>query len=650
MLGKKGAAFGALASYGYDASKSLQWTDIEAALKVKQLGPRLELLKKIGFEGPKPKLARWSGATWAKDSYPRDPQKAPWGAFEFLDKDDKEHPPLVILQKHDKYNVVKKSDGQAFKGNTMAIFQNAPQGSLPTGVLPVTSCVDCLMLANRIYVNEHGATRKQMELRTRHIGESLLVPMLMEYMEEMETNGVASKHELREDLLEYVRGQLIQPRDCFVFVNAPRRPYKNLWEDVVERATDLLLTKPEPGLLAFKSGRVTSDKSRRKLKGAMAVVKLGLAMDTTTQAFLKANKDSQADDSAKSLTQHRPAMPQHSIDELTKDAPPGDYGQFALVNPDDRRWLMKCQSTRCFVELKRVGAFSTIADYSSLVSMLALGGLQDFHGRFWRGAFGLWLWGRAKLLKPVLEVEIRRRLSDSFEVLGPTLRPKADMLQVGELALKAQAELKKMASEPPWLEGKTDYLSSLLSVSKSPRKPLDYNAGKPGAGIKFPTGIALYEGFTDVLTAKVVCNDAKAMKKALEALSGVPTRDVLKGKIEHEMRGSLAKDSKGRPTHIYMMIQGKEGRTRFSAQSIQNDFREDQQKVIPLTAGVKLTCNVGWVPLSYGPPIEQVVEIELILRPTLQARWLADYVGLKPSDMPDSSKVVPKKVKLSPKK
>lgn len=83
-----------------------------------------------------------------------------------------------------------------------------------------------------------------------------------------------------------------------------------------------------------------------------------------------------------------------------------------------------------------------------------------------------------------------------------------------------------------------------------------------------------------------------------------------------------------------MSIFGQEGRTKFGVLRVINDFRQDQQKVIPLCAGIKLICSLGWTPLGYGAPIEQLCEIELMLKATVQARWLAEYMKIQPDMMP----------------
>merc|ERR1719498_279448 len=83
-------------------------------------------------------------------------------------------------------------------------------------------------------------------------------------------------------------------------------------------------------------------------------------------------------------------------------------------------------------------------------------------------------------------------------------------------------------------------------------------------------------------------------------------------------------------------LNGKEGKCKFAVLRVENTLREDQQKVIPLCASIILHCIVGWEPLGYGAPTEQLIQIEIMLRASVQARWLAKYIDIRPSDMPKS--------------
>lgn len=643
LLGKKGPAFGVLAVYGFDSCTLPLWTHIEEILKKPTLAKRTEALLNMGFVGNKPKLAKWAGAKWNPDSYPRHPVYAPWGAFDFVDKDDKDHPPLVLLQRHPKYNPKPVGrEPQAFKDNSFSIFE-ATMG----GAKRVPSRQDQLCLANRLYLNETAGVRKQVEPRARMIGETLICPMLDEMINELATNGIATENVDRHDLLDYLGFVMEKPKDCFVYVNQPLRPFKDIWEDVEERAIKVLCREKDPIIVALgpkeEGGKIHHGTLKTKLKGVAKLIgslKAGQGIGSNAKpesAQVKKHKEETAQTNAarNDLVTHQTAMAHQNMDELLKNPDgtiiPGDYAQFALLNDDDKRWLLRAESTRAFVELKRCTCISTCEEFSELVCSIAVGGLQDFHGRFWRATYGLFLWGRAKLLKPLMEAEIARRLlaskTGAYELKGPFLRPRSHVLGISELAVKAKAKLALHASEPPW-----DNKPKVAGLFVEPRPRLDFNAGKPDGGVKMPTGIALYPGFGDLLHAQVLCDDGKAMAKVFKDLTGGP-----KDTDAHLRRNSYKGKSRGSvivKDNVYMSIFGQEGRTKFGVLRVINDFRQDQQKVIPLCAGIKLICSLGWTPLGYGAPIEQLCEIELMLKATVQARWLAEYMKIQPDMMP----------------
>jgi hypothetical protein len=454
----------------------------------------------------------------------------------------------------------------------------------------------------------------------------------------MATDGVAKEDKDRKDVLEYLGVITEKPQDCYVYVNQPRRPFKDIWEDVEDRAIKMLCKEwktEDPVVMEIgpreDGGRIHHQRLTKKLKGAAKMVGLmqsGLEHESDS---VKRQKEEVKHENARrhDLVTYQTAMPHSSLDMITRGAPEGDYGQFALLHDDDKRWFLRGESTRAFIELKRCTCIKTCEDFSELVCSIAVGGLQDFHGRFWRAAFGLYLWGRAKLLKPILDAEVNRRLPKSrgYELKGPFLRPRADVLGVSELAVAAKAKLALMASEPPWQKEKA------FGIETEERPPLDFNAGKPGGGVKMPTGVALYTGFGDLLHAQILCNDGKAMQKAYKRLTGkaAGTRQLLRrNSFKDGVRVSPQGDV------LFMNIQGKEGKTKFGVLRVINSFREDQQKVIPLCASIKLICTVGWLPLGYGPSIDQLLEIEIMLKATAQARWLAKYMDITPEMMPPS--------------
>merc|ERR1719310_186563 len=131
-------------------------------MKLRTLEERCEQLLKLGFIGAKPKMQKWVGSVWEFDKYPRHPVHAPWGAFAYVNKDDPEFRPKVLLQEHDKYNPKKPSLNQAFKDNVTPVFEEIPEdpsAKSASGTPLIPSRIDSLMLANRLYLNETAGVR-----------------------------------------------------------------------------------------------------------------------------------------------------------------------------------------------------------------------------------------------------------------------------------------------------------------------------------------------------------------------------------------------------------------------------------------------------------------------------------------------------------
>jgi hypothetical protein len=162
LLGKKGPTFGMLVSQGFGGRTMPLWGQIEDVIKKPTLIQRREAFVKMGFVGAKPKLQKWVGCGWNLGEYPRHPIHAPWGAFDFVDKDDAEFKPTVLLQKHTKYNVKPPSDEQAFKDNSFSVFEDFTQGSVAEAGRRVPNRVDQLCLMNRMYLNETAGVRNRL--------------------------------------------------------------------------------------------------------------------------------------------------------------------------------------------------------------------------------------------------------------------------------------------------------------------------------------------------------------------------------------------------------------------------------------------------------------------------------------------------------
>merc|ERR1719491_1956866 len=111
-----------------------------------------------------------------------------------------------------------------------------------------------------------------------------------------------------------------------------------------------------------------------------------------------------------------------------------------------------------------------------------------------------------------------------------------------------------MASEPPWEKKKKEHPGHSLQKEKPKRPLLDFNAGKPDGGVKGPSGVALFAGFTDILSTQIVCDDAKSFAKAFKAITGAPKRDISNLQTFAGQSRASVTNSDG---SIYMVVAGR---------------------------------------------------------------------------------------------
>jgi len=211
-----------------------------------------------------------------------------------------------------------------------------------------------------------------------------------------------------------------------------------------------------------------------------------------------------------------------------------------------------------------------------------------FPKRFWHAAFGLFLWGRAQKLRPVLEEELRRRLPPNVILHGPRVRARSDVIAESASTTAADTVL----------------------------------------------------GPTNMLRAEVQCKDKDVLRAAFEALCSNPpnllgsrfvptTRKVGESQVDSNSMSEVAAEEDEEDNNFI-----EYGRS-LDILHVMNGFHVDKQyDVFPTTAGVLLTVRVGGCPTLEGIPMYQLAEVELILDVTLEARWLADVMDLKPPPPP----------------
>jgi len=129
---------------------------------------------------------------------------------------------------------------------------------------------------------------------------------------------------------------------------------------------------------------------------------------------------------------------------------------------------------------------------------------------------------------------------------------------------------------------------------------------------------ALPIGRTDLLRAEVVCQDEDALASAFEGLCGSSGR--------LGCGGSLSCSSPPAKGH------GDSPQVDFKVVHVNNDFHPERlDEVFPSAASVLLMARLAVrFPGPEERSLQQLVEVELMLPSTADARWLADFCVLDP--------------------
>jgi len=140
-----------------------------------------------------------------------------------------------------------------------------------------------------------------------------------------------------------------------------------------------------------------------------------------------------------------------------------------------------------------------------------------------------------------------------------------------------------------------------------------------------PEAEALPTGLTDMLRAEVVCDDEEALAAAFEAICG-PSPSSL----GESASSTSSFSSQAEPSEEEVASEPRRPSVCFDVIRAANGFhpgRKDQP--FPRAAGLVLTARFSTC--QPGPeevPVRQLVEVELLLASTLDARWLVGYLGL----------------------
>jgi len=563
----------------------------------------------------------------------------------YIKFDNHEVGQMVFKENFANLKVEATFESEAFKGNWMNAFDELDERSeLPTGTKPRVFRGEQLQLANRLFVEEALGLCTVAEERLRIVGELLLCPLLLDAARGLVAVGVEFEEiQERRQWLRYVASQVEEPHEL--------------------RAEPPTVAAWQKSMKQFHARRLPYDREWFKTRAAIAAqlseVSAGVARlgELTRFADVTLGEDG-------------------SITKSTREIPQ----QSSVLPPDMVIWLQRKDTTRAFIELRRCGAVINADDFNLAIKGMAARSPKYFSEHFWRGTFYLLLWGRAKHLQTFLLKELRRRLPDGVVLNGPSLRPREDYLlqierKASEDAIQKRREeghwlawdecfrLRKMAIGKLYDEAEAYKVQSKIMDPKTarhlrtwgsvpwleePSKPnaaaegLASGTGAPAARMlktKAPVAVdkSLLEsraatgkddlptGLTDVLKVQVVCDTVEVFREAFAALLRPPEPPP---KAVPQPAQSIAEMSDGDGEARFGHV------VSFRALRIVNDFHKDMASAVyPRAARLLVIACLSVMPRGVGAvPVQQLVQIEVLLPSTMEAQWLIEYLQLDPSE------------------
>lgn len=662
VCGGRAAVFGKLVASGQEGSRVLpSWNAFSGVLsKHKDFQDRLVAVLDLCFRGPGPKLGLWRGSQWARDEYPREVEMIPWDALHYVDPDT-----APIIAKDDV--IPPLLDKEAFKKNNLPFFEKSREMTLRSSFAPLPHRLDQLQLANRLFVDEAMAVRKFSEKRVKLVGEKLLCPMLEELVSVVASGDEPELMAERRGLLRYLAAQMSPPPDVPLKADV-RRPFFDDWTTARAKVLAMLEAEPLDEHLALLDMDRPPDAPRVPTgQGELLPEddRRWLQRRHSTRAFIELRRCGaieSADDFNELIADLVSETAHTRVATAAFVVPPptghnvslgarvvvigmqkrielnGVHGHVRAMYPETR----SCEI--CTVDAKKLlmlkaenlqvvhdqGVAAMPKKKSAATS--PAGPPQTFCERFWHAVFGLRIWAMAKRMQGPLKAALRRKLPSNVELKGPRLRPRGDATcgeTLGWVAL-------------------VDDESSAPSEQADADKPLP----------------ELPRGFTDMLRVEIVCKDEAALKVAFgclvdsaalspgggrksraysSRLSRLPTRMSAITFDEDGSSSATGEDSDASSSDS----DGDEGpddmdfasgwSTTMRVEHVVNGFQANRrEEVFPKAAGVLLMAVVRMKqrgPRGGATPVlEQLVEIELMLKGTEDARWLANFMNLKPSE------------------
>lgn len=678
LLGHRGMVFGVLASVSPAKRNATlpAWEEVAKALESGSLSERLENLRVLGFRGPKPRKTCWAGSVWVKDEYPRNPDSAPWKAFEYVDREDAEvlgqgkpgmkneafrWNRLWCLESNLQVDTKEREWEMGFKKRAeQFIWEESPgfKWDGGAGKLPTPNIHDKIQLTNRLFVDEALAQCVPMTTRLKLVGEKLLCPLLIFSAESLKKTSVgawltgndpeevdaAEKLAVHRDMLRYVASQVA----CGgAEEKVWQKPFLKVWEETKEKVAVALHAQQSEDLVWLTQ---SAEEVRWQANESQGIRR---------SAF------------------------------EPKDAP---QDQAELLPEDEIRWFKRRQSTQAYVQLRLCGAIGCAKDFLAMAASISRTQPRNFAPAFWMASYGLLLWGRARQLRPSLEIALRKRL----------IRAKFPVEEEEEESEEEdEDDLSDLEDEDPEEEEEKPvpqfaiYGPHLVPLAEVLR--LEWSKGPAGAPSQrvsvAPGEEPLPAGPVNMLRTEIVCKNVESLLAAYEVLTedaeedDIPakskevmdleevsenrededeeeeevdqTADVEEIEPDDEEDFFLPEDEASAPSELSLFSRAELHVQRRAPLGLPaklrlvkvfNGFHPDNaNKIFPQAAGILLLMHVSarksqtarkgngekesdWAEPLVDPTdlVQQLVEVELLLDSTVEARWLTNFTKLEP--------------------
>jgi len=659
------------------------------------LESRVEVLRSLGFRGPKPRKSCWSGSVWVRDEYPRNPDSAPWEGFQYVDREDADvlgqGPPgmkheafrmnrMWCLERSEQFDEKEQEWESGFNKRADAfIWEESPGFKWSGGAeKPITpSIYDKIQLSNRLFINEALAERVLMADRVKLVGEKLLCPLLIFSAESLKKPSIgawiigsdleeleqAEKLALKRDLLRYVAAQISSSAEALSQTGIGKKAANS---------------KEGPAWQApFQK---VFDETKEKLALAL-MQKAPEELETLTEK-------------AEELRwEPGPEVRRGRVGLEANEAP---EDQAELLPEDEIRWFKRRQSTQAYLQLRLCSAIGCAKDLISMAAAVSREvSSRNFAPGFWIASYGLLLWGRARQLRSGLELALRKRLIRAkwpYEDAEESESETEDDLGTEEEE-DSMAEFTEEERPVPQFAIYGPRLTPLAEVLRCTwaRGP----AGQPSTRVPVNGDEQpVPKGPVNMLRTEIVCKNVESLLAAFDVLTDSHEEEHLTAKEESSLQelsfeevtseaeadledlsdNEEADDEEAEevrsaaPESVSMARESSEptlfDRAELHVQrraplgvpaklrlvKVFNGFHKDNaDKILPQTAGILLlmyassrkskTSHKGHGekekdsvdPLVDSTDlIQQLVEVELLLDSTSEARWLANFTDLDP--------------------